>query len=125
MSPRPQPFQSVVRRNLRRLRMKGGWRQEDLALKARARGLRWSASTVTAIEIGRRPVSAGELLLFPTPLQGLFTEPFSVYPGEGADGGCGLLTPPAPGGIGRGVVLTEPEWGCLVSPTRPAGSADR
>jgi transcriptional regulator with XRE-family HTH domain len=54
--------------------MKFGWRQEDLALRARARGLRWSASTVTAIEIGRRPISAGELLLLPTLLQVPLTE---------------------------------------------------
>src|SRR5450756_537104 len=102
MSPRPLPFQSVVRRNLRRLRMKFGWRQEDLALKARARGLRWSASTVTAIEIGRRPVSAGELLLLPTLLQVSLTELLSGDHDEIADVDGVLLTQAALGEIGRG-----------------------
>src|SRR6266699_5464241 len=74
MSSRPVPYQAVIRRNLRRLRLKFGWRQEDLALRAKARGLRWSASTVTAIEIGRRPISAGELLLLPTLLQAPLTD---------------------------------------------------
>src|SRR5450756_3140015 len=102
MSPRPLPFQSVVRRNLRRLRMKVGWRQEDLALKARARGLRWSASTVTAIEIGRRPVSAGELLLLPTLLQVSLTELLSGDHDEVADVDGVLLTQAALGEIRRG-----------------------
>src|SRR5260221_8003492 len=94
MSPRPLPFQSVVRRNLRRLRMKVGWRQEDLALKARARGLRWSASTVTAIEIGRRPVSAGKPDPFASPHPDSLPEPVSLAQGEGARP-RGVALPPA------------------------------
>src|SRR6266849_9168502 len=105
MSPRPLPFQSVVRRNLRRLRMKVGWRQEDLALKARARGLRWSASTVTAIEIGRRPVSAGERLLLPTLLRVPLTELVSGDQDEVADVEGVLVTKAAMDQIGRGGAL--------------------
>ena len=123
MSPRPVPFQSVVRRNLRRLRMKVGWRQEDLALKARARGLRWSASTVTAIEIGRRPVSAGELLLLPTLLQVSLTELLSGDHDEVADVDGVLLTQAALGEIGRGGALTELESVFFVTPTRLEVSA--
>ena len=123
MSPRPLPFQSVVRRNLRRLRIKVGWRQEDLALKARARGLRWSASTVTAIEIGRRPVSAGELLLLPTLLQVSLTELLSGDHDEVADVDGVLLTQAALGEIGRGGALTELESVFFVTPTRLEVSA--
>src|SRR5258708_32937231 len=123
MSPRPLPFQSVVRRNMRRLRMKVGWRQEDLALKARARGLRWSASTVTAIEIGRRPVSAGELRLLQTLLQVSLTELLSGDHDEVADVDGVLLTQAALGEIGRGVALTELESVFFVTPTRLEVSA--
>ena len=123
MSPRPIPYQAVIRRNLRRLRMKFGWRQEDLALKARARGLRWSASTVTAIEIGRRPVSAGELLLLPTLLQVSLTELLSGDHDEVADVDGVLLTQAALGEIGRGGALTELESVFFVTPTRLEVSA--
>src|SRR5260370_6133988 len=105
-------------RNVGRLRMKGGWREEDLELKARARGLRWSASTVTAIEIGRRPVSAGELLLLPTLLQVSLTELLSGDQDEVADVDGVLLTQAALGEIGRGVALTELESVFFVTPTR-------
>jgi len=123
VSPRPIPYQAVIRRNLRRLRMKFGWRQEDLALKARARGLRWSASTVTAIEIGRRPVSAGELLLLPTLLQVSLTELLSGDHDEVADVDGVLLTQAALGEIGRGGALTELESVFFVTPTRLEVSA--
>ena len=108
---------------MRRLRMKVGWRQEDLALKARARGLRWSASTVTAIEIGRRPVSAGELLLLPTLLQVSLTELLSGDHDEIADVDGVLLTQAALGEIGRGGALTELESVFFVTPTRLEVSA--
>ena len=108
---------------MRRLRMKVGWRQEDLALKARARGLRWSASTVTAIEIGRRPVSAGELLLLPTLLQVSLTELLSGDHDEVADVDGVLLTQAALGEIGRGGALTELESVFFVTPTRLEASA--
>ena len=103
--------------------MKVGWRQEDLALKARARGLRWSASTVTAIEIGRRPVSAGELLLLPTLLQVSLTELLSGDHDEVADVDGVLLTQAALSEIGRGVALTELESVFFVTPTRLEVSA--
>src|SRR6202171_6663835 len=98
--------------------MKFGWRQEDLALTARARGLRWSASTVTAIEIGRRPVAAGELLLLPTLLKVSLTELLSGDHDEVADVDGVLLTQAALGEIGRGGALTELESVFFVSPTR-------
>src|SRR5439155_13493981 len=118
MSPRPLPFQSVIRRNLRRLRMKFGWRQEDLALRARARGLRWSASTVTAIEIGRRPISAGELLLLPTLLQVPLTDLVSGNQDEVVDVDGVLVTTAAMDEIGRGAALTELESAFFVTPPR-------
>jgi transcriptional regulator with XRE-family HTH domain len=125
MSPRPIPYQAVIRRNLRRLRMKFGWRQEDLALRARARGLRWSASTVTAIEIGRRPISAGELLLLPTLLQVPLTELVSGDQDEVADVDGVLVTQSAMDQIGRGRPLTEVESVFFVTrPTVEIGATD-
>jgi len=118
VSPRPIPYQAVIRRNLRQLRLKFGWRQEDLALRARARGLRWSASTVTAIEIGRRPISAGELLLLPTLLQVPLTDLVSSNQDEVVDVDGVLVTTAAMDQIGRGAALTELESGFFVTPPR-------
>ena len=118
MSPRPIPYQAVIRRNLRRLRLKLGWRQEDLALRARARGLRWSASTVTAIEIGRRPISAGELLLLPTLLQVPLTDLVSGNQDEVVDIDGVLVTTAAMDEVGRGAALTELESVFFVTPPR-------
>ena len=118
MSPRPIPYQAVIRRNLRRLRLKFGWRQEDLALRARGRGLRWSASTVTAIEIGRRPISAGELLLLPTLLQVPLTDLVSGNQDEVVDVDGVLVTTAAMDEIGRGAALTELESVFFVTPPR-------
>jgi len=118
MSPRAIPYQAFIRRNLRRLRLKFGWRQEDLALRARARGLRWSSSTVTAIEIGRRPISAGELLLLPTLLQVPLTDLVSGNPDEVVDIDGVLVTAAAMDEIGRGAALTELEPVFFVTPPR-------
>src|ERR1700730_248553 len=73
------------------------------------RGLRGSSSTVTAIEIARRPVSAGELLLLPTLLQVSLTDLLSGDHDEVADVDGVLLTQAALGEIGRGGALTELE----------------
>jgi transcriptional regulator with XRE-family HTH domain len=97
--------------------MNFGWRQEDLALKARARGLRWSASTVTAIEIGRRPISAGELLVLPTLLQVPLTELVSGDQDEVVDFDGVLMTRAATDQIGRGGALKELESVFFVPPT--------
>jgi len=110
---------------MRSLRLKFGWRQEDLALRARARGLRWSASTVTAIEIGRRPISAGELLLLPTLLQVPLTELVSGDQDEVADVNGVLVTKAAMDQIGRGGALTELESVFFVTPpTVEMGATD-
>ena len=98
--------------------MKFGWRQEDLALRARARGLRWSASTVTAIEIGRRPISAGELLLLPTLLQVPLTDLVSGNQDEVIDVDGVLVTTAAMDEIARGAALTDLESVFFVTPPR-------
>lgn len=123
MSPQPTPFHNVVRRNLRRVRTKLGWRQEDLAEKARARGLRWTANTVTAIEIGRRPVSAGELLLLPTLLQVPLTELVSADKDEVTDVDGVLVTNVALNQIGRGRPLEEQQSQFFVTPPRVEAGA--
>jgi transcriptional regulator with XRE-family HTH domain len=79
----PAPYQAVIRVNLRRIRAEKGWRQEDVAVHARQLGLRWDAATVTAIELGRRQLSAGELLLLPSLLDAPLTE--LLLSGDGAD----------------------------------------
>ena len=118
MSPQPTLFQAVVRRNLRRVRTKLGWRQEDLAQKARTRGLRWTANTVTAIEIGRRPLSAGELLLLPTLLQVPLTELVSADKDEVVDVDGVLVTNVALTQIARGRPLEEQQSQFFVTPPR-------
>ena len=123
MSPQPTHFQAVIRRNLRRLRTKLGWRQEDLAQRARARGLSWAASTVTAIEIGRRPVSAGELLVLPTLLQVPLTELLAAEKDEVADVEGVLVTKAALDQIARGRPLEEHESEFFVTPPRVEASA--
>ena len=123
MSPQPTLFQTVVRRNLRRIRTKLGWRQEDLAQKARARGLRWTANTVTAIEIGRRPVSAEELLLLPTLLQVALTELVSVDKDEVTDVDGVLVTNIALNQIARGRPLEEQQSQFFVTPPRVEAGA--
>ena len=123
MSPQPTQFQAVIRRNLRRLRTKFGWRQEDLAQRARTRGLSWAASTVTAIEIGRRPVSAGELLVLPTLLQVPLTELLAAEQDEIADVEGVLVTKAALGQIARGRPLEERESEFFVTPPRVEASA--
>ena len=123
MSPQPTPFQTVVRRNLRRIRTKLGWRQEDLAQKARARGLRWTANTVTAIEIGRRPVTAEELLLLPTLLQVPLTELVSTDKDDVADVDGVLVTRVALNQIARGRPLEEEQSQFFVIPPRVEAGA--
>jgi Helix-turn-helix domain len=57
-------WQDVLGTNLRRLRLRKGLRQDDIASIARAVGFDWTQGTVAAIETGRRSVSwlEGELL---------------------------------------------------------------
>src|SRR5260370_27066347 len=123
MSPAPTQFQAVSRRNLRRLRTKLGWRQEDLAQRAGARGLSWAATTMTAIEIGRRPVSAGELLVLPTLLQLPLTELLAAEKDEVADVEGVLVTKAALDLIARGRPLEERESEFFVTPPRVEASA--
>lgn len=123
MSPQPTLFQAALRRNLRRVRTKLSWRQEDLAEKARARGLRWTANTVTAIEIGRRPVSAGELLLLPTLLQVSLAELVSADKDEVTDVDGVLLTNAALNQIARGRPLEEQESQFFVTPPKVEAGA--
>ena len=123
MSPQPTLFQAVVRRNLRRVRTKLGWRQEDLAQRARERGLSWTANTVTAIEIGRRPVSAGELLLLPTLLQVPLRELVSADKDEVADVDGVLVTNVALNQIARGRPLEEQQSQFFVTPPRVEAGA--
>lgn len=123
MSPQPTLFQAVIRRNLRRVRTNLGWRQEDLAQRARARGLAWTANTVTAIEIGRRPVTAGELLLLPTLLQVPLTDLVSADKDEVADVDGVLVTKVALDQIARGRPLEEQQSQFFVTPPRVEGGA--
>lgn len=85
---------------------------------ARARGLSWAASTVTAIEIGRRPVSAGELLVLPTLLQVPLTELLAAEKDEVADVEGVLVTKAALNQIARGRPLEERKSEFFVTPPR-------
>lgn len=55
----------VIGEEIRRRREEKGVRQEALAQAARAYGLEWNRGTVTAVELGRRGLSLGELALLP------------------------------------------------------------
>jgi len=61
----PIEYQTLLARNLRRLRDIGGWTQVELASRARDIGLEWTADTVVAIESGRRKFTAAEVFLVP------------------------------------------------------------
>lgn len=65
MAAETQSLSSVIGRELKTLREAGGLRQEQLAAEARRFGLPWTRATVAAIELGRRQLSLGELLLLP------------------------------------------------------------
>ncbi len=58
-------FGAALGLELRRVRAERGMTAEDVARWARGAGLAWDRSTVSSIEIGRRNVSASELLLLP------------------------------------------------------------
>lgn len=87
------------------------------------RGLAWTANTVTAIEIGRRPVSAGELLLLPTLLQAPLTELVAAAEEEVADVDGVLVTKVALDQIARGRPLEEQQSQFFVTPPRVEGGA--
>jgi transcriptional regulator with XRE-family HTH domain len=65
MAAEVQSLSAVIGRELKTLREAGGLRQEQLAAEARRFGLSWTRATVAAIELGRRQLSIGELLLLP------------------------------------------------------------
>jgi hypothetical protein len=78
---------------------------------------------VTAIEIGRRPVSAGELLLLPTLLQVPLTELVSADKDEVADVDGVLVTNVALNQIARGRPLEEQQSQFFVTPPRVEAGA--
>lgn len=53
----------VVAGNVKRLREKWGWSQDRLAREFREHGLRWTASSVAALETNRRGISLEEFVL--------------------------------------------------------------
>src|SRR2546425_3351615 len=65
------PAQSLSRtlgRILQEIREQQGVRQDDVARAARAAGLRWTASSVAALETGRRELTADEACHLPAVL---------------------------------------------------------
>jgi transcriptional regulator with XRE-family HTH domain len=56
----------LVGQHLRALRERRGWRQADVAGRARAQGLPWLNATVPLVEQGKRRVALDELLVLPT-----------------------------------------------------------
>ena len=62
--PKTSSFHKAVGAEIQRIRENRGWRQEQLAEKARQEwGLRWNRATVAAIETGKRELSPVEFLL--------------------------------------------------------------
>ena len=60
---REETFNAALGSAVLRLRELSGWSQEGLARKARSQGLRWSRSTVAALEHGTKTLDVTELLL--------------------------------------------------------------
>jgi transcriptional regulator with XRE-family HTH domain len=60
------PLEEAIGKRLQALRTESGVPQEAIAAEARRLGLRWDRATVAAIELGRRHLPVGELLLLPT-----------------------------------------------------------
>jgi hypothetical protein len=56
----------AIGQRLRELRLESGLRQDQVATAARRMGLRWTQSTVAAIERGNRALSLGEWFLLPS-----------------------------------------------------------
>jgi transcriptional regulator with XRE-family HTH domain len=66
MVARSRPsFDAVVGTNVKRMRTERGYSQDDLARLCRDRGLKWSRSTVAAVEACTKKISAEELVLLP------------------------------------------------------------
>lgn len=61
-------FERRVGRNIRALRMKNGWKQEQLAAKLQVLGCDMTRSALAKIEVGQRHVYADEIFL----LRGIF-----------------------------------------------------
>lgn len=61
----PQPLSRVIGERMKAVREAHGWRQDEVAARARDHGLRWTRATVAGIETGRREVTAGEMVLLP------------------------------------------------------------
>jgi len=64
MAPRrEETFAAALGSAVLGIRESRGWSQEDLARKVRTRGLRWSRSTVAAVENGTKTLDVAELIL--------------------------------------------------------------
>ncbi len=92
----PKPLNRLLQERVRAVRIERGWLQEELALRARAWGLPWTAGTVAQLENGRRVVAVEEFVVLGRLLGVRLPE---------------LLEPDQPVGIGEGwfkwSVITE------------------
>jgi transcriptional regulator with XRE-family HTH domain len=59
----PPRIDQVLGMNLERLRKEKGWSQDDLVSRGWQVGLPWSRTTIAALEIGKRAVELGEVIL--------------------------------------------------------------
>jgi transcriptional regulator with XRE-family HTH domain len=75
---KPAPLHQVIGRRLRALRTAAGRLQEDVAAAARAWGFDWQRGTVAMIELGRRRVTAEELIALPAIARDAGLEGFSL-----------------------------------------------
>ncbi|MGI8680651.1 MAG: hypothetical protein ACR2JO_00655 [Mycobacteriales bacterium] len=66
---RTKPLSAVIGAGLAAWRAQQGLRQEDVAFNARHVGLTWTRATVASVELGRRELTATELLLLPVALE--------------------------------------------------------
>jgi len=59
----PPRIDQVLGMNLERIRKEKGWSQDDLVSRGWRVGLPWSRTTIAALEVGKRAVELGEVVL--------------------------------------------------------------
>lgn len=120
MTERREPtLAAAIGRRVREIREGGGYTQDELAGAARRAGLTWTQASVTSLEIGRRGLSADELLLLPLAL--VFLDGGDHTLAELLDGAPENVTRPTGHPAGTGFLRHMLEGGNAAA----AGAVDR
>jgi transcriptional regulator with XRE-family HTH domain len=94
MSKRRKPLHRAIGEELRRIREKRGWRQEDLARELRRWDPRWTRASVAALERGGRNLTVAELFMIAEAVTGVSIEDLLPREGEEVEIAPGRTVPP-------------------------------